>query len=722
MSKTIKPDDEFGTIEFTGERFEPVVMNKLDAEIVVEHLHRYEIASTYAEGKMVLDLACGSGYGTDLLAQKATKVYGMDIDHNTIENAKSNYPRDNIEFIIADCRDVPLDDNSIDLVVSFETVEHLIHQKEMLSEFKRVLKPDGLLLISSPDKKEYSDSRNYVNEFHVKELYEKEFEELIGGYFKHHMMFGQRVVFGSLLSPHNPDSFGHFHHATGAPRTLNSHLVRPMYHVALCSNSPLPTVPRMVSLYEETASKSYDARKHENDYRILTEQYLLGKEETEKLKDTYLNLENNYNNLKLLLEQDSTCSLNRIEELLEAIRVDSEKYSDIRDFATDSLSTLQSSIATNLNSTKAELENGLVGVGHSIEKTIVENYSAGLQELGGFREKLQNNIGDLNKKVSALFIDFTQFTERFFASSSISSEHFKAQIERVFDTLTDLSSSQSDKFERVHACLSDIFVEEQNQQQSLAHIVDSSKSVEQLLASQSTQVGHISEAIHSLTSKLEDNNAVSEDYRSLTKSLAEKNQELIDAKNELLKSQHTISDLEGKLHAGEMTLTKLASSLSETENSIQYLQKSEASLTNELSKSIEQCEGLTNTSARLTAQLQEKTDSLLSEQKRIAELNAENERLVCQNQQFADEKHTLQESESKLKAENEQQLVLLEKLKDENSALLGGRDKIKQSYDKVLSTLENDSRKVLRLMLSKDFKQAVLELLNEIENELNGKS
>lgn len=157
-------------LTFTGERFLPACTG----EIAYEHWHRYAFARRFVAGKRVLDAACGEGYGSALLGEAAASVVGVDIDGPTIAHALTRYGnRERVRFIEGSCTELPLPDASIDVVVSFETIEHLREedQPRMVAEFARVLSPGGIVVISSPNKRLYSDERNYVNEFHLHELY-----------------------------------------------------------------------------------------------------------------------------------------------------------------------------------------------------------------------------------------------------------------------------------------------------------------------------------------------------------------------------------------------------------------------------------------------------------------------------------------------------------------------------------------------------------------------
>lgn len=180
---------------WTGERLETYIFN----ENTIEHLHRYAIAIEHTTNKIVLDIACGEGYGSNLLAEKANYVYGVDISEETVIEAKEKYIKPNLEFKSGSTSSIPLEDNSIDVVVSFETIEHHKEHEQMMLEIKRVLKPTGMLIISSPDKRTYTDVSGNNNPHHVKELYFKELDSLLNRYFlntRHHF---QKMIHGSIL-------------------------------------------------------------------------------------------------------------------------------------------------------------------------------------------------------------------------------------------------------------------------------------------------------------------------------------------------------------------------------------------------------------------------------------------------------------------------------------------------------------------------------------------
>ena len=154
-------------LEADGERLVPELQH---GEVVhAEHLARYLLASRLAPGRRVLDAACGEGYGTAILAGAgASSAVGVDIDEPTVEHAREHY---GIDARVAEVADLPFEDGAFDLVVSFETIEHVEDQEGTLREFARVLSDSGLLLISTPNASESL----VENPFHTREYTHDEF-------------------------------------------------------------------------------------------------------------------------------------------------------------------------------------------------------------------------------------------------------------------------------------------------------------------------------------------------------------------------------------------------------------------------------------------------------------------------------------------------------------------------------------------------------------------
>src|SRR5437667_8224416 len=140
-------------LPWTGERFVP----SCTGQLLYEHLHRYAVAAALADGKRVLDVACGEGYGSNLLAATAAQVIGVDIASEVIAHARQAYRKENLIFREGSCLNIPVEDHSIDLVVSFETIEHIDEPLAFPQATQHVLAVDRALITRHPDEAENHD-------------------------------------------------------------------------------------------------------------------------------------------------------------------------------------------------------------------------------------------------------------------------------------------------------------------------------------------------------------------------------------------------------------------------------------------------------------------------------------------------------------------------------------------------------------------------------------
>lgn len=225
-------------LPFTGER----MTGAIDGQVAIEHFHRYCVARDICVGKDVLDVASGEGYGAALLANVARRVVGVEVDIASVVHASSQYFAANLEFIAGDAQALPLPDAAFDVVVSFETIEHLRNQRAFLGEVRRVLRRDGVFLISVPDRDVYSAPGQPVNRFHVRELSCPEFDELLKAFFAHHCILKQRALIGSVIAPVAEANVGWRSYERRAPDMMEAMpgLSRAFYLIGVASNGPLP--------------------------------------------------------------------------------------------------------------------------------------------------------------------------------------------------------------------------------------------------------------------------------------------------------------------------------------------------------------------------------------------------------------------------------------------------------------------------------------------------
>jgi SAM-dependent methyltransferase len=169
---------------------ERIVPDETEPGIVALHRKRYEFALPLCDGRDVLDAGCGVGYGTALLAGRARRVLGVDLDAQAVAYARGRYAAANVEFREADVQALDLPDASFDVVCSFETIEHVPDRGAFLAEMRRLLRPRGAFVVSTP-RADRTDLRP-ANPFHEVELAPADFEALLRTHFAEVELYGQR--------------------------------------------------------------------------------------------------------------------------------------------------------------------------------------------------------------------------------------------------------------------------------------------------------------------------------------------------------------------------------------------------------------------------------------------------------------------------------------------------------------------------------------------------
>lgn len=170
-----------------------------------EHVARYVFALQFVEDKDVLDVACGTGYGLPFLRKKANRVVGVDVSVEALLEAK-NACDGKTNVLLADALRLPFRDETFDVVTSFETIEHLHKRREFLLEIKRVLKINGLLVLSTPNAN-YTKPVNGkpTNPFHVFEYTPEELKIELDAYFSVESFLGQKLSNKIEISPFYSD-------------------------------------------------------------------------------------------------------------------------------------------------------------------------------------------------------------------------------------------------------------------------------------------------------------------------------------------------------------------------------------------------------------------------------------------------------------------------------------------------------------------------------------
>jgi len=231
-------------IEWTGERCVPWTG---DLQVVYEHYHRYLLARLLVQGKRVLDLASGEGYGSALLAGKAAQVVALEIDPDSVAHSRETYVLDNLEFVEGSMLDLSrLAAASFDVVTCFEALEHVTEHDELVAQVRRVLAPGGIFLTSTPDRLVYTEELHQHNPYHVRELSLAEFKDLLGTRFTNVRYWGQAVAVGSLIQPVDDDQPGGsnvFALGREGEDWVDRGVYASTYYLAAASDQELPPLP-----------------------------------------------------------------------------------------------------------------------------------------------------------------------------------------------------------------------------------------------------------------------------------------------------------------------------------------------------------------------------------------------------------------------------------------------------------------------------------------------
>ncbi len=237
-------------IQDDGERMIPDFHH--DAVVYAEHMVRYIFASRFVRGKRVLDVASGVGYGSNLLkAAGADQIVGIDYSEQAVRYGAARHAGAGPDYVLADAECLPLADAQFDIIVSFETIEHVPDPQRFLCEVKRVLRPDGLFIVSTPNRGIFVEG----NPFHLHEFTFAELEGALNASFSHVATYTQddwitsAILARSTMEQADTELDGRLetYKAVGKPAAET------LYMVSLCSDALLPQAEEhavMTGLYE----------------------------------------------------------------------------------------------------------------------------------------------------------------------------------------------------------------------------------------------------------------------------------------------------------------------------------------------------------------------------------------------------------------------------------------------------------------------------------------
>lgn len=230
-------ETQYNHMEFTGER---LVINdqvkELHTKVFQEHVMRYDFASRFVKDKLVLDAACGAGYGVKMFEIAGVRqVTGVDVSEESIRYASAHYLGPNTRFLTADILSLPFDNETFDLVTSFETIEHIRSGADWIRESARVLKDGGLLIISTPNRSLHSPGLYFSEKpRHTYHLFEYNLSEFVGELLTEYdiaELYGQTFVHDFEQAAIHPirESLGYSKDAPHYPEFVSE--LKNLYHL-----------------------------------------------------------------------------------------------------------------------------------------------------------------------------------------------------------------------------------------------------------------------------------------------------------------------------------------------------------------------------------------------------------------------------------------------------------------------------------------------------------
>ncbi|HWE51625.1 MAG TPA: methyltransferase domain-containing protein [Bryobacteraceae bacterium] len=304
-------------LEFTGERVIPGVV---DPELFDEHRARYRFAAWFAQrfaqrfgaGAAILDAGCGSGYGASEF-KDAGSVTAFDISAEAVQHARDNFAGPHVWHLQAGCESLPFADGSFDLVVAFEVIEHLERWQDMLREARRVLKPAGVLLVSTPNRAYYAESRAAAgpNPFHVREFDHAEFSAALDAVFPHVSLWTQNHVEGLGFLPIPASQSSGVLDAPPEQDAENAY-----FFLGACSGEPVGCAESFAYLPESGNL----LRKREHHIALLSQELEQKTSWLKELEDAQAILNREHKKVVAELEEHNAWAAGLNEQLLQAGR------------------------------------------------------------------------------------------------------------------------------------------------------------------------------------------------------------------------------------------------------------------------------------------------------------------------------------------------------------------------------------------------------------------
>ena len=393
--------------QFTGER---VIPGEVSDDLWAEHIARYAFAARMAAGARVLDIGCGTGYGTAELAQLARSATGIDVSAEAIAYARAHYPLPNATFLTASATALPFAPASFDLITAFEVIEHLGNWRELIIETRRLLHPDGIFLVSTPNKLYYAESRaaQGPNPFHTHEFEFAEFREALAAVFPNVTILLQNRLESQAFYPHAlfVPVDAQLDSSRGSPAEAH-------FFLAICSIDRAPEtrsyiyVPRAANLLREREQHIFLLQRE----LAKTKDWLEGViSDRQKLIEAQAELEvhlEEHNRWALQLDRDREAALQRISQLQDLMQAEQTKAIEMAAAYQRTVDTLEEENRRKTEwaiETEKRLSTALAQKCDELAETVrlLDRAEATVVERTAWAQDLDGKLQQVNSKLSAL--------------------------------------------------------------------------------------------------------------------------------------------------------------------------------------------------------------------------------------------------------------------------------------------------------------------------------
>lgn len=385
--------------EFTGERLIP---GEVDADLFNEHYARYRFVRRLVAGARVLDAGCGVGYGTALLAAPASFAIGCDNQPDVIRSASLDHPDPSSRFVVADVQHLPFRQASFDCAVSFEVIEHLHQPEPLVAGLAFATKPEGLVILSTPNRELYELSRGNAgpNPYHHHEFTCDEFAAMLRQHFAHVSVFAQNHTPGISFRRGSSSCILDVSIPTGQ---ADINLENAQFFLAVCSQRPLPEISDFYYA-ADSGNVLFEREEHirllESEIRLKNQWLEQARNEQQLLLDAHQKLQAEHDDKVLWAEEANRQSAHAAAQLQD-LQI---QLADRSRWALETIDQLEQTgrhLATQLEAKCAELQRAVDQL-HATEALLQERTEWARTTVNELETRNSKLATELNEKCDEL--------------------------------------------------------------------------------------------------------------------------------------------------------------------------------------------------------------------------------------------------------------------------------------------------------------------------------